>query len=97
MLDLNDDLFPLIQAPRHFPGPRPPHVGTFIRWALQGVGRKRTKLETVKIGGRRYTSRAALVRFVAALTGERELKEASAQQRTRAYLDAAREMDMEGL
>jgi hypothetical protein len=39
------------------------------------VGERRIKLETVKIGGRRYTSRAALVRFVARLTCTREARE----------------------
>lgn len=37
---------------------------TTIRWALHGTGGVR--LETVKVGGRRLTSRAAIRRFVAA-------------------------------
>ena len=97
MLQLNDDLFPLTKASRHFPAPHPPHVATIIRWALRGVGKDRIKLETVKIGGRRYTSRAALERFVARLTGAREAKEVLARQRTKAYQDALQEAEAEGL
>ncbi len=97
MLELTDDLFPLGEAPRYYPGPRPPHVATFVRWALKGVGKDRVRLETVKIGGRRYTSVAALTRFVARLTGAAEAKEVLSRRRTEAYRRAERELDQEGI
>ena len=44
-----------------------PHRSTTVRWADRGVGGFR--LETVTIGGRRFTSREALARFIARLNG----------------------------
>jgi hypothetical protein len=41
---------------------RPPHVASVWRWALAGV--RGQKLETVVIGGQRWTSREAIARFV---------------------------------
>jgi hypothetical protein len=46
-----------------------PHRSTAIRWADRGV--RGSRLETVTIGGRRYTSREALTRFIARLNGPR--------------------------
>ena len=67
---LNEPLIPLSQAPWHVPGSmRCPHRSTVVRWALRGVGRKKVKLETLMIGGRRYTSLSALARFICALSG----------------------------
>jgi hypothetical protein len=47
--------------------PTRPHVSTVWGWATHGINGVR--LETAKIGGRRYTSREALARFVARLSG----------------------------
>lgn len=51
--------------------------GTVTRWILNGVKggrvngqRPRVKLEAVRIGGRVYTTRQALARFVARLNGQ---------------------------
>lgn len=46
-----------------------PSVPTLWRWALHGL--KGIQLETVKIGGRRYTSFESIDRFSARLTGLR--------------------------
>ena len=46
--------------------PSRPHLSTIHRWRLRGV--YGVKLETVMVGGRRYTSREALQRFAAATT-----------------------------
>lgn len=46
---------------------------TALRWALSGAAGVR--LETVKVGGRRLTSRAAVRRFVAAQNVERFVPE----------------------
>lgn len=47
-----------------FPGERRPAIATLHRWRQRGV--RGVKLETVLIGGIRYTSREAIVRFIAA-------------------------------
>jgi hypothetical protein len=44
-----------------------PSPATMWRWAVKGVDG--VKLETFKIGGRRYTTAEALDRFVARLNG----------------------------
>lgn len=64
MLDLaSEDLFPLTDT-ANIPGR--PHPTTVGRWATRGV--RGIRLETVRIGGRLYTSAEAVQRFVAALT-----------------------------
>jgi hypothetical protein len=50
-----------------------PSPATMWRWALKGVDG--VKLETFKIGGRRYTTAEALDRFVARLNGPRSANE----------------------
>ena len=47
-----------------FPGDRRLSLATLHRWRLNGV--RGVKLETVLIGGLRYTSREAISRFIAA-------------------------------
>ena len=42
------------------------HVNTFHRWHLKGISGVR--LETIKLGGIRMTSREAIRRFIAATT-----------------------------
>lgn len=44
------------------------HPSTVHRWASRGVGG--TKLETFKVGGKRYTTKEAHVRFVARTSGQ---------------------------
>lgn len=44
---------------------KPIHVSTFIRWAKDGVGPTKTKLETVRVGGTLCTSIPAIGRFFA--------------------------------
>lgn len=46
--------------------PDRPHLSTLHRWRLHGV--KGVQLETVLVGGRRYTSNEALARFIARTT-----------------------------
>jgi hypothetical protein len=63
----DEQLIPLAEAGLLFRLPVPPHPATRHRWALRGVrptrGGERIKLETVKIGGRRYTTHEAVERF----------------------------------
>lgn len=49
--------------------PNNPAHSTIFRWAT-GRGARGTKLETVRIGGRLFTSDAAVARFLAACNGE---------------------------
>lgn len=45
------------------------HVSTVWRWVLRGL--RGHHLECVRIGGRRYTTREAFARFIAATNGQR--------------------------
>lgn len=71
MIDLSEDLISLIEASKILPGR--PHISTLFRLAsprgLRGV-----RLETLLVGGRRWTSRQALARFVAASTAAGEAR-----------------------
>jgi hypothetical protein len=65
MLDIqNERLCLLCEAAKEVPGR--PHVSTLIRWWQRGV--RGVKLETVVVGGRRYTSVEAINRFIARLS-----------------------------
>jgi len=59
-----EDLLPLSAASSLLPGN--PTSGTIARWALKGVGTERVRLESILVGGRRFTSRQAIARFIAA-------------------------------
>lgn len=63
--DLTEHMLTLTEAARHLPGR--PHVSTLWRWYTRGV--RGVRLETLVVGGRRYTSREALQRFSERLTG----------------------------
>lgn len=64
-----EKLIPMRKVPRHL---QPPldrtRLSTVFRWCLHGVGSPKVKLSTVKVGGRRFVTRAALDRFIAALS-----------------------------
>lgn len=66
----HEELISLHAAARLVPSSRTPgtsgiHVATIHRWSRKGIKGKR--LETVLVGGVRYTSAAALARFVRSL------------------------------
>jgi hypothetical protein len=90
MIDLaNEQIRPLARASHDVPGH--PHISTLLRWALRGV--KGVRLETVIIGGRRFTSLEAIRRFVVRLSephpeGALQSKEGRAE-RVEAELDKA--------
>ena len=70
MLDpVNETLVTLVKA--NIPGD--PHVATRWRWANKGVGRPRVRLESVRIGGVRYTSVEAVNRFIQRLNSPGDL------------------------
>lgn len=64
-IDLQGEcLLSLAEAAKKLPGR--PHISTVHRWRQRGV--RGIKLETVLIGGRRFTSDAALAEFVRSTT-----------------------------
>ena len=64
-IDLNcETLLTFGEASHHLPNR--PHISTLHRWRLRGV--HGVKLETVMVGGRRYTSKQALERFAVGTT-----------------------------
>lgn len=65
MLDLNqEELLTLKAARSEFPNR--PSLPTIWRWILKGS--KGIRLDSVRIGGRRYTSKQAVARFIQATT-----------------------------
>lgn len=65
MIDISSEqMVPVNQVPAHLPGRT--HCSTIWRWVNKGVRGQR--LETVMIGGIRYTSLESLQRFVEATT-----------------------------
>lgn len=58
-----EDLIPFTRAAREFPG-RSVCIQTLHRWRLP-PGVRGAILETIVIGGQRYTSRQAIARFIA--------------------------------
>jgi hypothetical protein len=100
MVTLSESLLTLSAAARELPGPsgRGLHVSTLWRWAQRGV--KGTRLETVMIGGIRYTSREALERFVARTTAAADGTTPivrTPKQRQRAIEAAERELSEAGI
>ena len=71
----------------------PPHSSTWVRWALRGVGTPRVKLETLRLGGRRFTTREAISRFVAQLTGHEAVDENAGVERQKHLAKAEEELD----
>ena len=69
ILDLSQEhLVTLTEASRIIPGS--PHFSTLWRWYQRGI--RGTRLETVIVGGRRFTSREAIKRFIARTTAARD-------------------------
>lgn len=54
----NERLIPLRDASKHTPGN--PHISAFYRWMRRAVN----PLETILVGGRRWTSVEAIHRFI---------------------------------
>lgn len=62
MIDLNaEQLVAVVEIPKHIPGHRP-HVSTCWRWIQRGI--RDIRLETLLVGGKRYTSVEAIQRFI---------------------------------
>lgn len=92
MIDIErENLVLLSRASALVPGR--PHASTLIRWALRGI--RGRKLETVIVGGRRYTSVEAVRRFVEHGNAPDIL--APSAQRQRQVRDAERMLDLHGI
>lgn len=96
-IDIHEEnLISLSEAAALLPGR--PSKNSVVRWHLRGV--KGVRLETVMLGGRRFTSEAALQRFAerttAAANGETPPAR-TAKQRERAIRSAERELDAAGI
>ena len=61
-----EQLFLLTEACDVVNPSHPPHIATVWRWALYGVCNG-IRLESIKIGGQRFTSREAIGRFLVRL------------------------------
>lgn len=84
------------EATRLFPGR--PHASTIWRWYKRGV--KGIRLEIVRIGGRPYTSREAIQRFIERTTAAAEAPTvpcSSTRVRARAISDAERDLARAGI
>jgi Protein of unknown function (DUF1580) len=97
MIDINrGELLTFTEAAKLLPGR--PNVATLWRWRT--VGCRGVKLETVLVGGKRFTSREALQRFVDATTAAgdgTESKPRTNRQREASIAAAEREMDRAGI
>ena len=60
----SESIITLSEARTAFPGDKRLSLATLHRWRLKGV--RGVRLETILIGGLRYTSREAISRFIAA-------------------------------
>lgn len=81
----SESLVLLSKASPHVPGR--PHTSTLIRWADRGT--RGVKLETVLVGGRRFTSLEALERFFAATTAAADGQDPSPRTAARRARDIA--------
>ncbi len=91
-----EHMLKISQAVRELPGR--PSVATLWRWINCGV--RGQKLETVLIGGIRFTSREALQRFVEATTAAADGRPApsrTSKQRAAAIKRAEKELDAAGI
>jgi hypothetical protein len=69
-------------------------LSTCWRWCLRGI--KGHTLESIAIGGRKFTTREAFARFIAATNGE-SVPHRSSQQRSREQREARKQLVKSGL
>ena len=95
MIDLQtESLLAIAKVPAVLPGS--PHISTIWRWVNRGC--RGVKLETLLIGGKRFTSHEALQRFVNAGTSAAEGQQAPTQATADRMRPAANaELDEAGL
>lgn len=94
MIDFTlEEPIPITSAPSHIPGR--PALSTTWRWILVGI--RGRILESGMIGGRRYTSREAIRRFLAADDSTHPQVSASPAQRRRQSEAASKALQDRGL
>lgn len=87
MIDVaTETLLTIRQARDAFPNA--PSEPTIWRWLLKGV--RGHVLESIRVGGRRYTSREACLRFIAATSAEPGKRRPSTSRERRQAMLAAR-------
>jgi hypothetical protein len=89
----SEELIHFQKAAKEFPG-RPVCLQTLHRWRLRGV--RGSKLETIIIGGLRYTSLEAIGRFIASQNADQSTPEISSQQRAKQSIAARHELEKMG-
>jgi hypothetical protein len=94
---LTDPLIRWRLIPRAINPLDPPHLSAIGRWAFVGVGKPRVRLATVKIGGRRYTTAAAIEAFIAATSGGAVPTPETNDRREADILHAEHELDAGGV
>jgi len=97
-IDIHSErMIPFTEAPGHIPGR--PHLATVHRWRLRGT--RGVRLESVLVGGKRFTSAEAIERFVDATTraadGDSTPRPESDAARDRRLDRVERELDVAGL
>ena len=102
-----EQLLPLSEAAKLIPSAKGKHLhpASVWRWVRKGVvapDGRRVKLDSAKVGGRWYTSREAVQRFLEALTQQFEVSAApspprTSGQRQRASDRAAERLDKAGI
>ena len=93
MIDyVNETPVAIQDAPKIVPGR--PHVSTLYRWA----GRHRNPLETFRVGGKTFTTREAIERFIARCSGADPDRTPSTSRRREGEIAAAEhELDEAGI
>lgn len=93
MIDIaTETVIPIAEAPQHIPGR--PSLATIWRWVLSGT--RSGKLESILIGGRRFTSVESIHRFVQQSKPtaiKSEVPKQTVKQREREISAAEREFD----
>ena len=87
---ITETLIDFAATAREFPG-RAVCIQTLHRYRLNGV--RGVKLESCLIGGRRFTSREAVARFIAAQNASESPPAISQQQRAKQSAAARRELE----
>jgi hypothetical protein len=89
MIDIStEELVSLSEVASMFPGRRGRKVAVATCWRWATRGRKGVRLETISIGGRRYTSREALMRWIDRLNPVQRVEEPLEEQAAKAVADA---------
>lgn len=99
MITIDEQLLTVREAARLFPGRRgnPINISTIWRWMLDH--RRGVQLESIIVGGVRYTSRSAIQRYIERLNPEQAAAPSirTATQRSRASARAARALERAGI